>query len=242
MFVNETGNKYGRWTVIKRVENNYRGNAQWLCKCDCGNEKVVTGIALRSGRSQSCGCLQKEKVRDLGYNNTPDLIGQRFGKLIVKERIVGDKKNKGKWLCECDCGSETKVLTNHLISGHTQSCGCVSSFGEVQIANILSQYGIIFSKEYTFPELKSEKNYALRFDFAIFNHNNTLVFLIECDGKQHQDPKNGYWNKDLFHNDKLKDQYCNNNNIVLYRIQYKDKADISKEVKDILIEQGMISE
>ena len=55
------GQKFGRLTVIARhpVNSNDR-KARWICKCDCGNEIVVTGKALRKGTTQSCGCLRRE--------------------------------------------------------------------------------------------------------------------------------------------------------------------------------------
>lgn len=54
------GQRFGRLTVIKRAKNDKQGNAQWLCLCDCGNEKVVRGRALRKGSTKSCGCLLSE--------------------------------------------------------------------------------------------------------------------------------------------------------------------------------------
>lgn len=54
-----TGERFGRWTVIRYtgfINSNYR----WLCKCDCGNEKVVAQSSLLQGNSMSCGCLAKE--------------------------------------------------------------------------------------------------------------------------------------------------------------------------------------
>lgn len=36
----------------------------WLCRCECGNEKVVYGDNLRYGYTQSCGCLQKERASE----------------------------------------------------------------------------------------------------------------------------------------------------------------------------------
>lgn len=54
--------------------------------------------------------------------------GDRFGKLTVIE-FVGDKRYKGKvhrmWRCKCDCGKETIVIQHNLMSGNTQSCGCM---------------------------------------------------------------------------------------------------------------------
>lgn len=51
---NETGKKYGKLTVIKRVVNR-RTQAYWLCRCDCGNESEVAGRHLRLGNTKSCG-------------------------------------------------------------------------------------------------------------------------------------------------------------------------------------------
>lgn len=52
-FKDLTGQRFGKLTVVKRVENKIVSNsnqyAQWLCKCDCGNEIVATGVYLRTG-------------------------------------------------------------------------------------------------------------------------------------------------------------------------------------------------
>ena len=55
-----TGQKYGRLTVLGRVWRLNSNNTFWLCRCDCGNLRIVSVQNLRSGNSQSCGCLQKE--------------------------------------------------------------------------------------------------------------------------------------------------------------------------------------
>lgn len=62
--INLTGQRFGRLTVIKQVEGPNKKNAWWLCRCDCGNEKVTTRQQLIRGHVQSCTCLQKETMRD----------------------------------------------------------------------------------------------------------------------------------------------------------------------------------
>lgn len=57
-----TGQKFNRLTVLKRVENNKYGCSQWLCKCDCGKEKIILGNNLVRNITRSCGCLQRERV------------------------------------------------------------------------------------------------------------------------------------------------------------------------------------
>lgn len=51
-----TGMRFGRLTVIERAVSTKKSNASWLCKCDCGNTRVVHGHSLRSGHTVSCGC------------------------------------------------------------------------------------------------------------------------------------------------------------------------------------------
>ena len=57
------GQKFGRLTVIQRVDkppNATDRHIRWLCKCDCGCETVVASDRLKSGSTQSCGCLKRE--------------------------------------------------------------------------------------------------------------------------------------------------------------------------------------
>lgn len=58
---NLIGRKFGRLLVISEVfERDKHGNVIWKCKCDCGNEKLITGNGLLQGGTISCGCYQKE--------------------------------------------------------------------------------------------------------------------------------------------------------------------------------------
>lgn len=64
--INLVGKRFGKLTVIKRAENyiSPSGNkiARWLCKCDCGNEKVINSSALVRGSTKSCGCIWYKEV------------------------------------------------------------------------------------------------------------------------------------------------------------------------------------
>lgn len=64
----EIGNRYGRLTVVGRAPNQGT-RAQWLCRCDCGIEKVVGGKQLRRGTTTSCGCYRKEISANQGRKN-----------------------------------------------------------------------------------------------------------------------------------------------------------------------------
>ena len=55
-----TGQQLGMLQVIERAKNDKKGNAMWRCRCDCGKEKVIMSYSLVSGKTKSCGCIQKE--------------------------------------------------------------------------------------------------------------------------------------------------------------------------------------
>ena len=55
-----TGKQFDRLTVLKRTTSDQRGEARWICRCECGNETIVLGSNLRSGKTRSCGCLRFE--------------------------------------------------------------------------------------------------------------------------------------------------------------------------------------
>lgn len=62
MFKDLIGEKYGRLTVLNREPNGKAHNTRWKCECQCGNIVIVYASSLRSGATQSCGCLWKERA------------------------------------------------------------------------------------------------------------------------------------------------------------------------------------
>jgi hypothetical protein len=53
-----------------------------------------------------------------------DIVGQRFGRLVVLSYAGKDKYNGAIWLCRCDCGIAKSIARRQLQSGDTVSCGC----------------------------------------------------------------------------------------------------------------------
>lgn len=76
-YIDITGKRCGRLTVIREVGNDGRGEKKWLCKCDCGNETIVKSSKLRNGITRSCGCLQKE-MRDNGNHKTHGMTNTKL--------------------------------------------------------------------------------------------------------------------------------------------------------------------
>jgi hypothetical protein len=60
------GNVYGRLTVVEFSHKNARRQYYWLCRCECGKEKVILGNNLKNGNTKSCGCLLSAWTKRLG--------------------------------------------------------------------------------------------------------------------------------------------------------------------------------
>lgn len=105
-----------------------------------------------------------------------------------------------------------------------------ASRGEIKIADILYEAGLNFQEEFSFPDLVSSSGRPLRFDFAVFDDNGDLDFLIEYQGIQHYEPKSKFGGssglKKQQFNDMLKREYCRKHNITLLAIPYYDEGRI----------------
>jgi len=136
-FVDLTGQRFGKLTVVARSKNNKRGQARWRCLCDCGNDTVVWSGNLRSGSTTSCGCL-KPKLNDL--------TGKRFGKLVVVRRGKNAATSgNAMWHTRCDCGGKTFTPGNQLANGWVTSCGCTSTKNRKHGQSVKGKHG---SSEY----------------------------------------------------------------------------------------------
>ena len=109
------GKRYGKLIVLE-----YCGKSKWLCQCDCGNTIVVTTSHLNSNHTRSCGCFRYDKPS----HTFKDLIGKKFGRLLVLKRLENNKYSRAVWLCQCDCGKSHIVEGSHLLNGTIKSCGC----------------------------------------------------------------------------------------------------------------------
>ena len=94
--IDMVGTTWGRLTVVSRVGVTDNGKATWLCRCACGEERVVAGKWLRSGNTRSCGCLQREKASARakkgiavthGRSKTPRELVKKLNGMLVQENI-----------------------------------------------------------------------------------------------------------------------------------------------------------
>lgn len=239
-FQDLSNKKFGRLTVLYRYYLNSGNNAKWICQCEYGEICCIRGTYLTSGKKTSCNKCSREQ---LALSQIKNEVGNVYGKLTVLKLVERDN-GQAKWLCQCECGSQTIVYGWNLRCGQTQSCGCMLSKGENTISEILKEKNIKFQKQYTFQDCLGKRGNKYRFDFAIFDDDNKLLGLIEYDGIQHfkNSDYDSSWNtekacQETKERDVYKTQYCKDKNIPLLRIPYtlSLKEDISKKIDEFFM-------
>jgi hypothetical protein len=131
------GSRFSRLTVIGTPVKNKHYISLVSCRCDCGNETVVSCRQLLNNQTKSCGCARADAQKARAEKWTqegkivPVISGARFGKLVVvSDKPVGSGSRR-KIRCLCDCGTECLVVVGSLRSSRgTRSCGCL--VGETQ--------------------------------------------------------------------------------------------------------------
>lgn len=85
-FKNLTGQRFGKLTVLERVENDRFDHVNYKCQCDCGGITIVDATNLRNGNTNSCGCikskgemiinnwLQEHKIHFISQYSHPEII------------------------------------------------------------------------------------------------------------------------------------------------------------------------
>lgn len=178
-FINLIGQRFGMLEVIKDAEQYISSQGlkytQWLCKCDCGNETIVTTHNLRSGNTKSCGCYSKMCT---SKRNFKDLTGKKFGSLRVIKVVENQTETMTKWLCECDCGNECIVQSGNLISGHTKSCGCYNKkcVSERSLKNLIGlRFGKLTVLERADDKVENLRNKSVKWKCRCDCGNETIV-------------------------------------------------------------------
>lgn len=227
--IDHTGERFGS-LIIKEMLYGYRNEKTYCrCICDCGKEHMCYLQNLLNGHTTSCGCNSANKCWDGRRNN---LVGIKFGNLVVEEMLYGYKNKQTYCRCVCDCGNVTIVHIGNLKSGRSASCGCLEgkSIGERLIKTILTNNNINFIQQKRFDDCKHVL--TLPFDFYLPEYN----ICIEFDGIQHFQPVEFFGGEDEFEklkiNDVIKTEYCKLNNINLIRLPYTLSC---KEIEDKIL-------
>ena len=66
----ESGNKYGEYTVLERDYDRTGKGSYWICKCSCGTIKSVRLSHIKDGSTKSCGCVRKNQLKTHGLRDS----------------------------------------------------------------------------------------------------------------------------------------------------------------------------
>jgi hypothetical protein len=238
------------WTVISRSQNSNSGHSQWLCRCDCGIEKIVRGSSLKQGRTRSCSCSSAFFYRvgregNLLNKVLPHLYEEWSSRNTHSfDSVTCGSGEKFWWLCPL-CSYEWKAAPYTRSKGH----GCPScnipqhSNLEKRIKSYLIELDIPFDCQYSIKRVKNGKrNSSLRLDFLV--HYKGRKIGIECQGSHHYIPTNfGSKNKtpeecfdEIVCNDESKVRICKSLGIPLVEIPYYVKNKKNYLIK--ILEEG----
>ena len=102
------GERFGRWIVLDKAEKGKSGEIQYLCRCDCGNERIIRRTSLTTGNSKSCGCLSRDvAVKSNTKHGDTDKRLYRIWAGII-QRCCNNRnryeweKYGGRGICVCD--------------------------------------------------------------------------------------------------------------------------------------------
>jgi len=203
---------FEKFDLLEFIDNN-----KVKIKCNKGHtfERLINNLKSKL----SCvECFSSKRMTESGFifesnikhNNKYDYSDLNFKTLREKVNI----------------GCVNHGIFSQTPSNHLQGKGCPrckSSHGENIIHNYLKLNEINYESEFTFTGCISHNKRKLKFDFYLSEYN----LCIEYDGEQHFKSMEFFGGEKGFvkikNNDKIKDEYCRNNNIHLLRIPYYKK-------------------
>lgn len=83
------GQRFGRLKVVSRAQNSAAGQARWTCECDCGGTTVSMTTKLRSGHTQSCGCVKMQRIKETTTTHGFCADGQHHPLWHTYQHIIG---------------------------------------------------------------------------------------------------------------------------------------------------------
>ncbi len=92
--VDMVGQTYGRLLILREDSaRDTNGGIKWLCACDCGATKAISGLQLRRGDTISCGCANSERMRFSPPQRTHGMSGTKTHKVWIAMRRRCNEEN-----------------------------------------------------------------------------------------------------------------------------------------------------
>jgi hypothetical protein len=87
-WIDITGRRFGRLVVIGLAGSTKQDLLKWECRCDCGKVTIVVGTSLRSGKTRSCGCLQRDRAHETFFKHGHASITGRSFEYAIWANVV----------------------------------------------------------------------------------------------------------------------------------------------------------
>ena len=180
-----------------------------------------------SNHLKGIGCMEcsgKRKLTNKEFIEKSNIIHKNKFDYSLTNYI----NNKSKVTIICPKHGKFEQIANYHLSGH--GClRCPSSKMEEYVNSFLESKKLNYKRQHSFPDLKDKG--LLKFDFAIFDSENNLNFLLEYNGIQHYKWESQFGMKmESFINSKRRDdlklKYCLDKKINLFIIKYDEKIDV----------------
>lgn len=197
------GNKYGRLTVIGVAESRRKPSgalmSYWLCECDCGTKKEISGEALRDGRVITCGCGVKERIAKLNYSHGMSNIREYKSWQHIKYRCLNknaakypDYGGRGITICErwinsfenfySDMGKapDKHTIDRIDVNGNYEPTNCRWASNTTQTNNQRKTIRIDFhGEQLTMSEIARKINMPYKYFWKLYKKDNLSLTEIE---------------------------------------------------------------
>lgn len=181
------GQKFGMLTIIERYDSK---DTKYICQCDCGNTSVARPSALMSSETISCGChrrlVGKKMATVNGLGQRSDIVGQKFGRLLVLEFAGLTDKGATLFLCQCDCGNQKVIRAKSILAKSAKSCGCLHREAAAEnLRRARFKHGLSNNKAYLNwrkrARYKDAKGWTYQMEAALRNLQPTCVLCNNSD-------------------------------------------------------------
>lgn len=243
--------RIGEWLVLGIDETCLGGHngGRLICRCSCGRIQSVSYADLKRGQSRRCKECANECVVAFHHNRRKDLIGEVFGHwhvLQLDDTVVRNARGNPvlRYWCQCDlCGEIRLVNSTALTGGHSTRCYKCSagrSRMEELVETLFNEIGARVESQVSFDDLIGLNGGLLSYDFGVYDDRDTLLCLVECQGRQHYEPVGLFGGEEKFRvqqvHDDLKRAYAKSMHVPLLEIPYV--YDTYEKLKEFFLQHG----
>lgn len=206
--------------------------------------RYVSEKELRSGHPITPYIMRKLGIdllkvnRSLGFNKTSKMA--KFDTQGLASSIEKYIEASRHYVSQDEICEKFKVSLSFLTKSNINTVEINAKNGryefgryfEVQALEILEGLSVKFETQKTYSECRAISGTRLRFDIYLTE----LNALIELDGSQHWDKTHRFWKESLEVNDSIKEKFCKENDIPLFRIKYPGRFRVKQVLETELLE------